>query len=607
MVLISTPDLLRRTIPYFLSLLICLFSFSATAISQEKPPVNNKAGNKQYWDFWVNCPCPKHVSTVQLISLKNPLAILSVRLAAKENLAWGLEVEIPEKNVPELDPKLLTDVADDTRLYFLNLKSDADQKKKNELQVLYQAIENASNVGSTAFSDTAEEIPYRELFENPDDHRGKVVTFSGKLSFLREVIVPSKIKDKVPTLYEGWVHLDEAETPITILFATKPEDVRLGARSIPVYFSGYFFKRFNSLNVQNQEKSTLLLIAPGFSLQNYELWLRAQHEKFWVNTKYPKHVAAAQLVFMRDPLAILSHRVAGLDNLVWGLEVDSAPIVAPPLDQEELRSVDDDTPRMEIDENSNARQRAEYRIQCQAIINAATTDPRAFERSAKGSEWKTYSHLYDAPWKHRGDVVPVKGRLVMLRKNEAPPLVRKQGIRFLYTGWVFMETPKSNPVVVFFAKKPENVPLSEKMNQDIKFNGYFFKRLSYEPRQGPKRKTLMFIAPTFETTVPDEAVGPDTGILWRIMAGVLALGVGMVILMSALNMWFRRSDAQVQEKLDNIRGDMFLASLEEESESASVSSNESGPEDENPPVAKRIEDKPSPRFHLGESDSISPN
>jgi hypothetical protein len=194
------------------------------------------------------------------------------------------------------------------------------------------------------------------------------------------------------------------------------------------------------------------------------------------------------------------------------------------------------------------------------LVMAHYTTARAFWQASRDD--LTYTHLFQDPDKHRGEVVRVSGRLRLIRRYDPPPEARAEGVNDLYEAWVFDEQGV-NPFVVVFSVWPEGLS-RDLLTRDkvhppvpVKFAGYFFKRYRYKARDSTEntaRDAPLVIGRTLE--VEQSPSGTSTTNIWpNLFSMVTTIAVGVAIVMAVLGgmvYWFRRSDARYQQKLHTL-------------------------------------------------------
>jgi hypothetical protein len=166
----------------------------------------------------------------------------------------------------------------------------------------------------------------------------------------------------------------------------------------------------------------------------------------------------------------------------------------------------------------------------------------------------TFDHLWRNPDMYRGWIVPVKGRMIRLRKWEAPRLAQENGVKYFWEGWVVGPTAKRNPYCIVFVTLPEGLKEAEKMDQPIRFYGYYIKRFRYDAEDA-KRETHLLVGPTvILDKAPPAAEPANTGIFSQHVLLATAAGCfGITMLIVGLTLWFRRGDRKVHSRLASLR------------------------------------------------------
>jgi hypothetical protein len=294
--------------------------------------------------------------------------------------------------------------------------------------------------------------------------------------------------------------------------------------------------------------------------------------EFWFNRRRQSTAAAAQLVGVRDPMAVLALRIHGRRMLVWTeKEVDQAPA----LNSTWLAEVNDkkaflDLRRLAPDELMSPPLRPryyEYLAYCDAVVSSAHTPRDAFVKSAAENAHLNFTHLYNTPDLHRGKVVPLEGRLKRVTRFDAPREAQRRGVPVIYEGWIFLDRPNMRPVCVIFTDLPPGQAEGDQVDRRVAFEGYFFKKYDYvtgeKDSQGRSKvlTTLLFIGPTVTPLdQPSRAVARAFPLSAGLLYGVIGF-VGLVVaLIVGLNLWYRRSDRQVRARLAALRAERARAS-----------------------------------------------
>ncbi len=285
-------------------------------------------------------------------------------------------------------------------------------------------------------------------------------------------------------------------------------------------------------------------------------------EPFWDDWTRKKFAAAAEMILAQDPIVASAMRLVGHEEFVWGVTIDDH---APELNRKWLNDIRDGQPlpriagrlRNEIPQEDWAI----YMAYSEALVNAFYTPLEAFKRSAEGNRHVTFSHLWVTPDKYRGQVIPLKGRMVRLRKLDAPIPAKNQWVKELYEGWVFGETKNAHPFCIIFPILPAGLKEAEDMRQDVTFYGYFLAKFKYRAAEADKVAPLL-IGPTVvlenKPARSDREVTPFPLMVLGVAMGFLAF---LTVVFFVINFWLRRGDEKIRTKLTDIQsknaGSMF--------------------------------------------------
>ncbi|MFO0866402.1 MAG: hypothetical protein U0744_17450 [Gemmataceae bacterium] len=293
--------------------------------------------------------------------------------------------------------------------------------------------------------------------------------------------------------------------------------------------------------------------------------------EFWFARDRMKAGVAASIVSMgTQPWMAAAHREMGRAYLIWD-ELTTATDRAPQLNEEWLSLIKDGTamPRIagRLPGEIPREEMAAYNLYGQALVYASQTPAEAFVKSAEDNSDIFFSHLWNAPQKHRGKVVTVRGRLVKLEKLDATLNARKEGVHHLYEGWVFGQTKGATPYCIQFVTLPKNLKPAEQMREEIVFHGYFIKKVKYRGGDGKDHVSPMLIGATArllndaELKKEEEASTTPFPITTLIIGSCL---VGVVtVLLLAMNRWFRRGDDRTRSELVNIQAQSTIEAMEE--------------------------------------------
>lgn len=197
---------------------------------------------------------------------------------------------------------------------------------------------------------------------------------------------------------------------------------------------------------------------------------------------------------------------------------------------------------------------------CDALIKASRTSAEAFARSARRD--LTYVNVFEEPRRFRGDVIHVRGRLRMLTRYDPPLMAAQAGVRDLYEGWVFDERYPANPWCILLTELPAGITPGDRVDYDVAFEGYFFKRYRYKSVDSVKanqfRDAPLLIGRTLRLRQPvavTAAADNWSGYLLPAFLAVLALSAALT---AGLTWWFRREDRKVQQRVLGLRDREFV-------------------------------------------------
>lgn len=322
--------------------------------------------------------------------------------------------------------------------------------------------------------------------------------------------------------------------------------------------------------------SCLVLAALSRPLAAQEADRRADALTFWDSKDRARPAAAAQVAGMGNlPLTALALRSAGRHFVVWD-EVGFAELFAPELNPDLLRQVVDGRwmpiivarPKTEI----RPEDMAFYKAYSEALVRSFDSTLDAFKKSAEESKYVTYPHLMNTPSKYRGKVIPIKGTMVRLRREDASSLAKQNGgVQDVYVGWVFGPTPHSNPFCVQFPILPEGLEPAETMRQEVTFYGYFLATFMYEGAQKddvPLRLvTPLLIGPTVVLGKKAAAiVEADTPLPLVVLVAFVGFLTFLSVVFFVMYYWLERNARHTKAKLDEIKAKYAPAPFADESE-----------------------------------------
>lgn len=202
-----------------------------------------------------------------------------------------------------------------------------------------------------------------------------------------------------------------------------------------------------------------------------------------------------------------------------------------------------------------------YKAYVLALAQTHTTEEQRFKNSAFNFRNVSYTDLLARPPQFRGKVITVKGKLAVVRKEPAPRQSRRfvADLPSIYNGWIIPETRGAPPFVVVMTELPPEVEVSEKAQAEVTFLGYFlsFVQFPAEPGFGKTEKHRncpYLVGKIIEAKdLPKESGSPQAPFSYYLVVTVLGGILVFSLLMVVLNIWLRRHDARVQEKLTEVR------------------------------------------------------
>jgi hypothetical protein len=197
---------------------------------------------------------------------------------------------------------------------------------------------------------------------------------------------------------------------------------------------------------------------------------------------------------------------------------------------------------------------------CEALYKANLTSTGAFANSARRD--LTFADLFNTPAKYRGEVVHFEGLLYRIRRIDPPPNARIKGVDHLYEGWVFdPQRYGVNPVCLVFTELPAGLAVGEKMNCQVSFDAYFFKKYRYQSadsKPGWAREAPLFIGRS-PVLSPEKQPTSDS-LAWStpLLVGFLGMVLATGFIAIGLHWWFRRGDRRIQDQLAKARQQGFV-------------------------------------------------
>lgn len=235
--------------------------------------------------------------------------------------------------------------------------------------------------------------------------------------------------------------------------------------------------------------------------------------------------------------------VMGVATLATGQEPTEKSAA---IDKDLLSGVEDGAPIRNADENYAENRAYNYLLVQSRKLGAA--DLRAQARTDL-----TFVHLWEEPAKYRGQLITLRGRLRRLVRYDPTPLAAKQGVPDLYEGWLYADGNFSNPFCILASEIEPGLQPGQKMDREVTFTGYFFKKYRYPAGDGWRDAPLL-IGRSIELT--REAAEPVPALIGSMYVPAIfgVLGVTIVVVLAVV--WrLRSSDRKVRERLKQIRTD----------------------------------------------------
>jgi hypothetical protein len=219
-------------------------------------------------EFWFSTPRRRAAVAAQLVLAQDPALLAVLRHKTLTELVWG-EFDVIGDAAPPLNPELLDLIHDGRPLPDLRAKEDKEIRKVDRAtyHAYNQALVNGFRYPLEAFKKSAkdhEHLKFAHLWNEPDLHRGKVVTVEGRLARLRKFEAPREAQQNgVKWLYEGWLFAQpRGSHPFCIVFPVLPDALAVAEKmDRRVTFHGYFLMRYK-YRAQKGDLETPLLIGP---------------------------------------------------------------------------------------------------------------------------------------------------------------------------------------------------------------------------------------------------------------------------------------------------------------------------------------------------------
>ena len=175
----------------------------------------------------------------------------------------------------------------------------------------------------------------------------------------------------------------------------------------------------------------------------------------------------------------------------------------------------------------------------------AVAQMTSVEEQKRAATKVPYGVLMTEPWKYRGKLISITGRVRRLLPLKTPS--NPAGSGQLYDAWIFTPDSGSSPYHVVCSSIPEGIEPSELFNSDppeVTLTGYFFKRQGYAAGESEEDVALasapLLLASGFELVPVVQAQTRDMASDMVPWLWWFALGIGAVLAMVFWN--FAASD-----------------------------------------------------------------
>ena len=245
-----------------LALTMAALTTAAASAQQPEPRLTKDE------DFWFARQRLGAATATQLVAAQNPLTIAAMRSKTLTELVWG-----DMEGIGDFAPKLSADYLDFIRDHrpLPDIRGipehEVPRADRAMINAYNEAVINAFRYPLESFKNSDqdhEHLKFAHLWNEPDLHRGKVITVKGRLARVRKYEAPSAAQEAgVKYLYEGWLFGEtKGSHPFAIIFTVFPEGLPIAEKMDKgVTFYGYFLTRYK-YRAQKGDVETPLLIGP---------------------------------------------------------------------------------------------------------------------------------------------------------------------------------------------------------------------------------------------------------------------------------------------------------------------------------------------------------
>ena len=163
-----------------------------------------------------------------------------------------------------------------------------------------------------------------------------------------------------------------------------------------------------------------------------------------------------------------------------------------------------------------------------------------------------FVHLFEEPAKYRGQLVTLEGRLRRLLRFDPPALPAKEGVPNLYEGWLYTGGSATNPFCILASELGLGLTTGEKIDREVTYTGYFFKRYRYKAGDGWRDAPLL-IGRSIELSKESSAEPAPALVGTVYMPAIFALLAATLLLALGLAWRLRAGDRKVRARLQQIR------------------------------------------------------
>ncbi len=176
----------------------------------------------------------------------------------------GFRVVGPNQAQTEPVQQKQDDSADPTHLepeLFASIRDNSLGIRNAERGAYYKTLAQARDLTEQQLQAAAiNNVTFAQMFTDPDDYRGELVTVKGNIKRL-SAVQAGKNDFGIDLVYEAWILTpDSGNNPLLLHSTGLPEGIPLGDKlDVPCHFTGYFFKKFGYAAGHGPHSTTLLL------------------------------------------------------------------------------------------------------------------------------------------------------------------------------------------------------------------------------------------------------------------------------------------------------------------------------------------------------------